>query len=161
MSSDQPISAHFDESNIAETSEGPVRSQPTKRMRWATHRANSTKGRAKRRSILDRLHKRTGSKNSTISEGTESDFHQSDEGAVEPGTTAAPARSIFFNQDLPPEAKDEEGHPLNHFPRNKIRTAKYTALSFIPKDLFFQFHNIANIYFLIIILLAVSQSASL
>lgn len=41
------------------------------------------------------------------------------------------------------------------YPRNKIRTAKYTPLTFIPKNIWFQFHNIANIYFLFIIILGV------
>jgi len=34
---------------------------------------------------------------------------------------------------------------------NKIRTTKYTILSFLPKNLFEQFHRLANIYFLILI----------
>lgn len=36
---------------------------------------------------------------------------------------------------------------------NKIRTTKYTLLSFIPKNLFEQFHRFANCYFVFIILL--------
>jgi phospholipid-translocating ATPase len=65
-------------------------------------------------------------------------------------------RAIFFNQPLPPDMLDDNGHPSVHYKRNKIRTAKYTPLSFIPKNLWFQFHNIANVYFLILIVLAVS-----
>lgn len=65
-------------------------------------------------------------------------------------------RSIFFNLALPADAVDEDGHPTRHYQRNKIRTAKYTPLSFIPKNLWFQFHNIANVYFLFLIILAVS-----
>lgn len=68
------------------------------------------------------------------------------------------ARRIFFNIPLPDDAKDENGHPLADFGRNKIRTAKYTPLSFIPKNLWFQFHNIANIYFLFVIILSVRAS---
>ena len=37
--------------------------------------------------------------------------------------------------------------------RNHIRTTKYAALSFLPKNLFEQFHRFANIYFVFIILL--------
>jgi phospholipid-translocating ATPase len=69
-------------------------------------------------------------------------------------------RRVFFNIPLPDDARDEEGKPLAHFARNKIRTAKYTPLSFFPKNLWFQFHNIANIYFLFIIILGVSLSSS-
>ena len=69
-------------------------------------------------------------------------------------------RTIYFNIPLPASDKDEEGHPVVTYPRNKIRTAKYTPLSFIPKNLWFQFHNIANIYFLFIIILCVGSSVS-
>ncbi|KAH3678349.1 hypothetical protein WICMUC_001582 [Wickerhamomyces mucosus] len=58
-------------------------------------------------------------------------------------------RQIYFNIPLPQEFKDEHGEPSTIYPRNKIRTTKYTALSFIPKNLLFQFSNVANIYFLI------------
>jgi len=64
-------------------------------------------------------------------------------------------RQLFFNFDLPPEFQDEEGHPAQQYTRNKIRTAKYTPLSFIPKNLFFQFQNIANIFFLFLVILVV------
>ncbi|KHJ32142.1 putative calcium transmembrane m [Erysiphe necator] len=63
-------------------------------------------------------------------------------------------RNIYFNIPLPPEALDEDGDPLVQFKRNKIRTAKYTPLSFVPKNIWFQFHNIANVYFLFLIILA-------
>ncbi|XP_028902498.1 phospholipid-transporting ATPase VA isoform X2 [Ornithorhynchus anatinus] len=36
---------------------------------------------------------------------------------------------------------------------NRLRTAKYTALSFLPKNLFEQFHRLANVYFVAIALL--------
>ncbi|XP_030057241.1 phospholipid-transporting ATPase VA [Microcaecilia unicolor] len=36
---------------------------------------------------------------------------------------------------------------------NKIKTTKYTPLSFLPKNLFEQFHRLANIYFVFIALL--------
>ncbi|XP_048855511.1 phospholipid-transporting ATPase VD-like [Brienomyrus brachyistius] len=36
---------------------------------------------------------------------------------------------------------------------NRIRTTKYTILSFIPMNLFEQFHRIANLYFLFLVLL--------
>lgn len=65
-------------------------------------------------------------------------------------------RKLYFNIPLPPDAVDEEGHPSQHFRRNKIRTAKYTPISFIPKNLMFQFQNVANVYFLFLIILAVS-----
>lgn len=36
---------------------------------------------------------------------------------------------------------------------NQIHTTKYTLLTFIPKNLFEQFHRLANVYFLLIIIL--------
>lgn len=64
---------------------------------------------------------------------------------------------VYFNLPLPDDMIDpENGLPSVQYPRNKIRTTKYTPLSFIPKNLFFQFKNIANIYFLFIVILGVS-----
>lgn len=40
-----------------------------------------------------------------------------------------------------------EGRPNRHFPGNAIKTTKYTPLLFIPKNLFEQFHRLANLYF--------------
>jgi phospholipid-translocating ATPase len=65
-------------------------------------------------------------------------------------------RTVYFNIPLPAEAVDENGHPVTNYARNKIRTARYTPLSFVPKNLWFQFHNIANVYFLFIVILGVS-----
>ncbi|RPB27513.1 phospholipid-translocating P-type ATPase [Terfezia boudieri ATCC MYA-4762] len=64
-------------------------------------------------------------------------------------------RRIFVNQPLPPDALDEDGSPSQSFSRNKIRTAKYTPLMFIPKNLWLQFHNVANVYFLFVTILAI------
>lgn len=66
-------------------------------------------------------------------------------------------RQLYFNLPLPPELLDDEGNPRHEFTRNKIRTAKYTALSFVPKNLWFQFQNIANIFFLFLVILVVSS----
>lgn len=55
--------------------------------------------------------------------------------------------------------RDEDGRPLATYPRNKIRTAKYTPISFIPKNLWFQFQNVANIYFLFIIIIGVRMAS--
>ena len=87
--------------------------------------------------------------------------HQGDQ-ATDDGNdneAGSAGRRIFFNIPLPDDARDEEGLPLNHFPRNKIRTSKYTPLSFVPKNLFFQLQNIANIYFLFIVILQVRHFA--
>ena len=36
---------------------------------------------------------------------------------------------------------------------NQVSTTKYTVLTFLPKNLFEQFHRMANIYFLFIVIL--------
>ena len=36
-----------------------------------------------------------------------------------------------------------------------IRTGRYTIFSFLPKNLFEQFHRVANVYFLVLLLLQV------
>lgn len=45
---------------------------------------------------------------------------------------------------------DNEANLFFKFPNNKVTTAKYTILTFFPKNLFEQFCRLANIYFIII-----------
>ncbi|XP_041973031.1 phospholipid-transporting ATPase VA [Aricia agestis] len=54
---------------------------------------------------------------------------------------------------LVPDKTPPKEHPNGQRCNNKIRTTKYTLLSFIPKNLFEQFHRIANVYFIFIVLL--------
>lgn len=132
------------------------RSTPLNRMRWATTRKPGRKGTQKRRSIFQRNMARmsslSGNRHSAASDASDI---KADEIANDKTHEAQSSRTIYFNQPLPAEARDEEGHPLQTFKRNKIRTAKYTPISFIPKNLWFQFHNIANVYFLFIVILGV------
>jgi len=133
-------------------------SHPQKRIRWATHRATGIKAENKRHSLKERLHRRIGS-------GGEKQHDLGKESGVQPdaspeGSDAGAeeqdgGRRVYFNVPLPQKERDADGHPLAHYARNKIRTAKYTPLSFIPKNLWFQFHNIANVYFLFIIILGI------
>ena len=145
--------------------EGNV-STPIKRIRWATQRVSPQTGRSKRHSIRERFHKGASLNEKKRASGGEpiDDRAQAIDGlendsASETGSTESAQgnpRRIFFNLELPDDAKDEEGHPTANFGRNKIRTAKYTPLSFVFKNLWFQFHTIANIYFLFLIILTVS-----
>ena len=128
-------------------------------------------GRRKRHSILERFHKRTSStekRESGGSNGSHLSGVQEEAEGTEDGSVAAEAeaeanskRRIFFNMQLPDDARDQNGYPLTQFERNKIRTARYTPLSFIPKNLWFQFHNVANVYFLFILILSVSHTDSI
>lgn len=42
---------------------------------------------------------------------------------------------------------------IQHLADNRLKTTKYTLLSFLPKNLFEQFHRLANVYFVFIALL--------
>ncbi|GJC82899.1 phospholipid-transporting ATPase DNF1 [Colletotrichum liriopes] len=126
---------------------------PTLRTRWATRKMTIKSSNKKRLSLMHRAtHKKNNSEKSRSSGGTES--LQTENNTAQPDPEEGNGgRKVFFNLPLPPELLDEEGHPSLHFPRNKIRTAKYTPLSFVPKNLWFQFQNIANIFFLFLVIL--------
>lgn len=51
------------------------------------------------------------------------------------------------------EGQHRHQHDGLKFCNNAVSTSKYTLLSFIPKSLFEQFRRLANVYFLIIIIL--------
>ena len=137
-------------------------------MRWATQRVTSIRAQGKRNAITNRFHigghvaEKTRDSGGTESGdgsnlggvGRDTSDIDEDPGSNNDGTY--PSRRMFFNIPLPDDARDADGRPIAHFTRNKIRTSKYTPLSFVPKNLWYQFHNIANIYFLILIILAVS-----
>ncbi|KAI9012032.1 hypothetical protein CLU79DRAFT_771017 [Phycomyces nitens] len=57
-------------------------------------------------------------------------------------------RRVFVNLPLPAYELDKHGKPQRRYKTNRIRTSKYTILSFVPKNLFEQFRRAANIYFL-------------
>ena len=130
---------------------------PQKRIRWATHRAKGPKADKKRQSLIDRLHhKRTASdEKKRHSAGDEGTITENGDVSSSASEEQDGGRRVYFNIPLPADERDEEGVPLARYARNKIRTARYTPLSFIPKNLWFQFHNVANIYFLFIIILGV------
>lgn len=134
-------------------------SKPVKRMRWATVRRPGQSGSRKRLSILNRVPKVRISGYEEKPTGDGKNDHGNITGdspmGQEQEQDGPEPRNIYMNLPLPPEELDENGHKKQQFVRNKIRTAKYTALSFVPKNLFFQFHNIANIYFFFIVILSV------
>ena len=66
-------------------------------------------------------------------------------------------REVFVNYDLPLRVVTSSGTQVISYPPNKIRTAKYTPLSFIPKNLVLQFSRVANIYFLFIVLITLES----
>ena len=52
----------------------------------------------------------------------------------------------------------DDGADISEYPSNTILTSRYTVYNFIPKNLFEQFHNVANCYFLF---MAILQSISI
>ncbi|KAF7668688.1 hypothetical protein LDENG_00294640 [Lucifuga dentata] len=60
-------------------------------------------------------------------------------------------RNLVSN--LPYEGLDKRKQPNRYFPGNAIKTTKYTLLHFIPLNLFEQFHRLANIYFVGLVIL--------
>ncbi|KAI9280211.1 hypothetical protein BC943DRAFT_311124 [Umbelopsis sp. AD052] len=57
-------------------------------------------------------------------------------------------RRVFVNLPLPKCDRTAQGNPKRHYVSNRTRTSKYTLLSFVPKNLFYQFSRLANVYFL-------------
>ena len=138
---------------ISSEPQSTERSNPIKRMRWATQRQPGRKGSTKRRSIFNRhAARQNDQRNSDPIDPSDIKEEQHEE---EQTSEERNHRTVYFNLPLPPEARDEDGHPLTHYTRNKIRTAKYTPLSFVPKNLWLQLHNIANVYFIFIVILGV------
>ena len=71
-------------------------------------------------------------------------------GAAQPGERKH--RVVVPDHLVPPTARGQD-QPNSQYLSNRIRTTKYTFLSFIPRNLFEQFHRFANLYFLFIVLL--------
>lgn len=61
-------------------------------------------------------------------------------------------RNIVPNHTIPSDVPADK-HPNHPYSNNEIRTTKYTWLTFLPKNLFEQFHRFANLYFLFIVIL--------
>ncbi|NXS76823.1 AT10D ATPase, partial [Pandion haliaetus] len=49
--------------------------------------------------------------------------------------------------------KEEYEKVSKLYMNNQIRTTKYTLLNFLPRNLFEQFHRVANLYFLFLVVL--------
>ncbi|KAH8880163.1 phospholipid-translocating P-type ATPase [Thozetella sp. PMI_491] len=140
----------------------------TQRSRWATRKLTVKSSGLKRLSLMGKRHNRTASTEKRKSGGSaisaslqqqpngSHDLEQEGDAQSDNSDHGGPGpRTLYFNLALPDELKDESGRPVQTYARNKIRTAKYTPLSFIPKNLWFQFHNVANIFFLFLVILVI------
>lgn len=65
------------------------------------------------------------------------------------------SRRIMINMDLPKEAYDTRGRIRRQwlFATNQVITAKYTVYNFVFKNLLEQFRRVANIFFLVLVIL--------
>ncbi|KDQ51836.1 hypothetical protein JAAARDRAFT_198713 [Jaapia argillacea MUCL 33604] len=80
----------------------------------------------------------------------------SEAGVVTPATgPTAKRRNVYVNMPLSPNEVDGKGEPVVRYVRNKVRTSKYTILTFIPKNLYEQFRRVANLYFLALVVVQV------
>ncbi|NXA32155.1 AT10B ATPase, partial [Eudromia elegans] len=59
-------------------------------------------------------------------------------------------RIVFPNNERREKAWD---HNARFYSGNRIQTTKYTWLTFLPQNLFEQFHRLANLYFLFLVIL--------
>lgn len=139
----------------------------TNRARWATRKLTVKSSSLKRLSLIGRQNRKStvsekkrqsgGSETLQASQDGQQQPDEENDAADDHGHGPGP-RQLYFNTPLPKNMLDEDGNPIQQFTRNKIRTAKYTPLSFIPKNLWFQFQNIANIFFLFVVILVVSNA---
>ncbi|CAH7683988.1 expressed protein, partial [Phakopsora pachyrhizi] len=70
-------------------------------------------------------------------------------------SSAQQKRKVYVNLELPTLSLDNSGDPIARYVRNKVRTTKYTIATFIPKNLYEQFRNVANVYFLVLVIFQV------
>ncbi|KAG6812132.1 hypothetical protein H0H92_004246 [Tricholoma furcatifolium] len=63
---------------------------------------------------------------------------------------AGPKRTVFINENLPPDFHDAKGRvkPEHVYCTNQVITSKYTIITFLPRNLLEQFRRVANIFFL-------------
>jgi len=62
-------------------------------------------------------------------------------------------RNVYVNHPLSAMEVDQHGEPKARYVRNKVRTTKYTLLTFIPKNLYEQFRRVANLFFFTLVVL--------
>ena len=59
---------------------------------------------------------------------------------------AGPPRSVFFNEELPPDYYDKKQRVKKEllYSTNQVITSKYTIVTFVPRNLLEQFRRVAN-----------------
>ncbi|WFD04967.1 P-type phospholipid transporter [Malassezia vespertilionis] len=64
-------------------------------------------------------------------------------------------RRVVVNADLPPDAVDSKGRVIRSwiYCTNQVKSSKYTLYNFVFKNLLEQFRRVANIFFLVLVIL--------
>lgn len=71
------------------------------------------------------------------------------------GNVQPKERPIVPNHTVPDGLlpNKHKAHPNHEYKSNRIKTTKYSVITFLPKNLFEQFHRFANIYFIFVVAL--------
>ncbi|XP_070196933.1 phospholipid-transporting ATPase VA-like isoform X2 [Littorina saxatilis] len=70
------------------------------------------------------------------------------------GNVRPKERPIVPNHTIPSTVLHKhKAHPNHGYSSNRIKTNKYSVLTFLPKNLFEQFHRFANLYFIFVVAL--------
>ncbi|KIP01649.1 hypothetical protein PHLGIDRAFT_32482 [Phlebiopsis gigantea 11061_1 CR5-6] len=113
--------------------------------------------RAQRRKTMMRKRSRNffrrGTDKKRVKDPTIAETQPADSGGSSVPT--GPRRTIYVNVPLPHSELDHHGEPIVRYARNKVRTSKYTIVTFVPRNLFEQFRRVANLYFLALVIVQV------
>lgn len=80
-------------------------------------------------------------------------YSEKTKGKAKNGKAELPRRTVYVNIPLPSSLRNSQGEPVVRYVRNKVRTSKYSLITFVPKNLLEQFRRVANIYFLFLVIL--------
>ena len=71
-----------------------------------------------------------------------------------------PPRTVFINEDLPPDYFDHKGRIKKEhlYNSNQVITSKYNVVTFLPRNLLEQFRRIANVYVVLSIAMIITES---
>ncbi|KAL6302940.1 phospholipid-translocating P-type ATPase [Sparassis latifolia] len=140
---------HTDDSD---TDEDQNAVDPDLRLRTVRTAASTLAEYAKHEERAERAGRRKSTAKGFFRRGTEK--KRADAAASAPKLSGA-RRKIYVNTPLSRDDMDHHGEPVARYVRNKVRTSKYTILTFVPKNLYEQFRRVANLYFLALVILQV------